>query len=215
MYCSRNVTMSATATDSIPGSRGATGAAEQRRNVSIMRNFAGGCALATCLAACAAGRNGLAIARSQQPEAVVTPDEATFSFPSQVRPDSSCAREGAPGTHVYFWLVRVHDPQRWYSIDVFARRPDPIAARDTAWAEALEFADPRVARVGGEPAMVLEIVESTATAPVRRDRMVVRVRNPEVIDEVFNHRPRTVVFQACTRAEPHWERTVPVLYRAF
>ena len=95
------------------------------------------------------------------PAARVAPRVAEFVFSadSSVQP-CSYRRHNDPQLRLYSWTVDVGGPDQpeWYAVDVWPAVPDSAAL---SLATILKAAQPSVVRLGGEPPLTLEFVDTT------------------------------------------------------
>src|SRR5690348_3623178 len=128
------------------------------------------------------------------PSARISPKEATFVFPaaSSLLP-CSYRRHSDPQLRLYSWTVNIGGPGQdaWYAIDLWPAVPD-TAASDAAWSLAaiLKNVRPYVARVGGEPPLTLDVVDSTHVhAAAIGGQVVIRLTSKITIARLFAQHP--------------------------
>ena len=150
------------------------------------------------------------------PAAVVDDEQALFVFPAadSLVPCSYGRRE--PDMVHYSWTVSISvSEEDWYVIDVWPNISDTATGRgpDRDLAMILSAARPRVGRVGGEPPLLHDVLDTSHVEVRALDgRVVVRLTDAALVRRLFARRPAIVRFIACHQGNDQWMREVPVRY---
>ena len=128
----------------------------------------------------------------------------------------SYRRHSDPQLRLYSWTVNIGGPGQdaWYAIDVWPAVPD-TAGSDAAWSLAaiLKNVRPYVARVGGEPPLTLDVVDSNHVhAAAIGGQVVIRLTSKATIARLFAQHTATVRFIACRNGNDSWNTEVVVHY---
>jgi hypothetical protein len=151
------------------------------------------------------------------PAAIVSADEARFVFPASDSLEPCHYGRAADSTvRLFSWTVNIGGQGQpdWYTVDVWPAVPDSLVRRGPLeLGTVLRFAHPLVTRAGGEPPLMMDVVDSVGVqAHAVEQQVMVVLSSSRTLERVFRRRPRTVLLVACHDGEDTWNREVTVQY---